>query len=1106
MNFRPQLRNTVLAVALVAMVSGTVFGQTAGKIRGTVTDQSTGAPLYGANVLIEGTSMGAASDANGVYFILNIPPGTYTVRAEMMGYGALVESDVRVLIDLTTTVDFAVRVEAVAGEVVEIVAERPVVQPDIAGTVINVSGDDIENIPVASVSAYISQQAGVEGGMVIRGSSINETAFVVDGISSRGGRDGTPTTTLALTSVDEMQVQTGGMSASVGNARGGAINVVTKDPRDRFTADVLYTLTPAHSMSFGEGVKDDDAYWWRPYNDSQVNAAGTEGGAWDIYQQSQYPAFTGWDAHIETALGDADPDNDLTQSQWLEVFDWHHRKDTEVTLPFSTLDATLGGPLFGSFRFLLSYLQNQEPYFYPQARQSWNEESIHAKLMTDLSPTMRLMLSYRQTGQTGMAHQAWSMINVPYPQRGGTPLYPWGSGGSAPTLTFSSNQGLDAAETLINQNGDHVGRSVIFGWDRYAITDYNTNVLGATLTHTLSPTSFYNLTFSQVAETFRSNPNSRRGANNKAPDDGSAPSVINQLYAEDGLEWTPWGWTSDGMSNPGSGLRLGGHWARARDTSDVTATNIAVDYTSQINSTNQINAGLWVSMYNYDMNFGSSDSVIVHVERGHQRWQREPMQAGLYVEDKLEFKGMIATLGLNFEYYNPTGDWWDYDPYNRALTAKFKDEKRDEALSSTLATAETQTDVSPKIRIAFPITINSKLYFNYGTYRQQLAAQESFKIWQAWRGEVHEIGNPSSPMPKTVSYEVGYEQSFRNAYLVRLGGYYKDNSLQPRNVYYQSIDSEVQYSISQPYNYSDVRGLELSVSKNMGDLRGYFNYTYYVSTFGNFGWGSQYENTVTQREYERTSTDHYQIKPVAEPFATANLEYVAPKNMGFLADFRITLNGGWRSGRHFTWVGPGGAVIPGVNNNIQMRDFLYVNARISKNIRVGGLGRVLVFADIQNLLNLKYMYFSPYNPHGGSFEGTVGGDDWDNYMTSLHMPASFWDEVKENEMTYLNIEGDDVPGTFRERDVDFVPIEVVATAANLPATEELPSLIQTENVLYYVHDTGDYYLWDGSSFGAASSSLVNEVKSDKAYIDMPNEWHRTFLNPRTISVGLRITF
>ena len=42
----------------------------------------------------------------------------------------------------------------------------------------------------------------------------------------------------------------------------------------------------------------------------------------------------------------------------------------------------------------------------------------------------------------------------------------------------------------------------------------------------------------------------------------------------------------------------------------------------------------------------------------------------------------------------------------------------------------------------------------------------------------------------------------------------------------------------------------------MGDLRGYLNYTYSVRTQGNFGWGSQYENDVTQAEYERTATDH----------------------------------------------------------------------------------------------------------------------------------------------------------------------------------------------------------------------------------------------------------
>ena len=458
------------------------------------------------------------------------------------------------------------------------------------------------------------------------------------------------------------------------------------------------------------------------------------------------------------------------------------------------------------------------------------------------------------------------------------------------------------------------------------------------------------------------------------------------------------------------------------------------------------------------------------------------------------------------DYYNPNTKWWDYDDYARDLTAKEKGDIGDERFSDVASSdAETQITLNPKIRIAFPITVNSKLYFNYGSYRQQLTAQESFMIWQAWRGEVHQIGDPSNPMPQTVSYEVGYEQALQDAYLLRVGGYYKDSSLQPKTVWYQSIDSEVSYNRSVPYNYSDTRGLEFSLSKNMGSVTGYFNYTYSVRTQGNFGWGSQYENDVTQAEYERTATDHYQIKPVAEPFASANLEYVAPKSMGPLADFRVTLNGGWRAGRHFTWVGPGGATIPGVNNNVQMKDFLFMNARLSKNFNVSGT-RVMVFADVQNLLNLKYMYFSPYNPHGGPFEGQTGGDDWDNYMTSLHMPSDFWDEVADTEMTYNNIVGDDRPGTFREGDVNFVPIEIVATAANLPATEDLPALIQTADVLYYVHDTGDWYHWDGSNWGTASSSFVNDVKNDKAYIDMPNEWHRTFLNPRTVSVGVRVSF
>ena len=171
-----------------------------------------------------------------------------------------------------------------------------------------------------------------------------------------------------------------------------------------------------------------------------------------------------------------------------------------------------------------------------------------------------------------------------------------------------------------------------------------------------------------MKEDFYTGPNSRRLGSNSAPGDNAAdiPDAVLQLYGSggtnaDSLAYTPWGWTSAPMSNPGSGARLGGHWARGRDNSTVSSTNFSLDYTTQLNSSNQVNAGSWVSMYDYDMDYGSSDSILVHLERGYQAWKQSPMQAGLYAEDKLEFKGMIATLGLSLDYYNPNTDWWEYD-------------------------------------------------------------------------------------------------------------------------------------------------------------------------------------------------------------------------------------------------------------------------------------------------------------------------------------------------------------------------------------------------------------------------------------------------------------
>ena len=115
---------------LLFLLSQTIFAGTTGKISGIITDE-TGEPMPGVNVMIVGTTMGAASDINGEYFILNIPPGTYSIRATMVGYKPYVVDQVKVITDFTTNINFPMPVATLLlDEEVIVVAERALVQKD----------------------------------------------------------------------------------------------------------------------------------------------------------------------------------------------------------------------------------------------------------------------------------------------------------------------------------------------------------------------------------------------------------------------------------------------------------------------------------------------------------------------------------------------------------------------------------------------------------------------------------------------------------------------------------------------------------------------------------------------------------------------------------------------------------------------------------------------------------------------------------------------------------------------------------------------------------------------------------------------------------------
>lgn len=1084
-------------LTVFVLVSGSLWGATTGKIAGRVVVSETEEPLAGVDVIVVGTDLGAATDASGNYTILNVPPGTYSVRASYIGYAQTTVEGVKVNINLTTTVDYALRLEAIAGEEVTVVAERPIVQPDISANIANVTAEDIEFIPVAGISEFINLQAGIEPGMRIRGAGTDNLEFVVDGLSMSDARNNRPFSNISYTAISEVQIQTGGFSAEHGNLRSGLINVVTKDPPpNRYTADVLLRYTPPQPLNFGGSPKDDNAYYWRPYTDSEVKLVGTADAPWDTYTRRQYPEFDGWTRVAE--------DHALTAEQLQEVFLYQHRKDLEINDPEYDIDASLGGPLIpglGRFRFLASYRQTQDPYFYPQARTVHSTRTAQIKLLGGFGASTKFTLSALQGRESGMAHEAFTTVVNEMPQEGGIPPYPW------------SRQW----DHMLGESGGHVARSTIFGTDRYAITDVTRTQFGASLTHTLSPETFYRVSLNRVSSNYDSHWNTRRNElDNEFEDNGNAVDKI-QIYDSLGvaipdsfyyLDTAPFGWTSSGTSSPGSGLRLGGHWARARDTSRTAVTTVKVDLTNQTTFFSQLKTGAELNFYNFDMNYGSDDSVIVHLVRSKQRWERNTFQFALYVQDKLEFKGMIANLGLRLDYYDPGKDWWDHENFERQFVNAALDTRDDELEK---VSTEKQLALSPRAGVSFPITVDSKLFFNYGHFRDVLVQRELFQIQTRWLGGISNLGNANHPLLKTVSYEIGYEQSILDQYLLRLSGYYNDRSNQPGAVNYVSIDYEVNYSVSRPRNYGDVRGLEITLNKTRGRwFRGFVNYTYMVEKSGNFGYSTLYENVVEMTNFLTTSKDHYQSKPVAMPFARADLEFIMPATLGPrvlgthpLGDWRMNILAGWRAGEVFTWSGGAGA-IPGLQNNVRMRDFTSVDLRFSKNFDLG-VGRTQLFVDVTNVFNLKHMYFNadqkqPFEHGAGEADVTV---DWNYYMWSLHLPEDTFADIEGQ--PYIFIPGDDRPGDYRKAGVDFVPIEVAARVDGLPT---LDFLEPDRRVLGWAEDTQTYYEYnqDTGTWEEANSSFVDQVLADKAYIDMPNETYRTFLNPRKILIGLRVWF
>jgi len=641
-------------------------------------------------------------------------------------------------------------------------------------------------------------------------------------------------------------------------------------------------------------------------------------------------------------------------------------------------------------------------YILPVSDDAYRDYNWQIKITSDVGKGMKLMISGLIGRETGTADN----------QSGTTGIFK-----STYQIPSYIDQGFSYAQ------------GATFGTDYWSLSKVDYTSIGIKFTHAINTTTFYEAKLTRFTSEYDTHPGNIRN-NNRTYE------IVPGYFVSE----APYGFEPTTPPSGVTGMNMGAGFAGARDSSFVASYNVKFDLSSQIDKYNEVKAGVEFNITDSKVNYAHYDQAF---PKGNQqtKWNRTPLRGAFYIQDKLEWEGMIAQVGLRFDYSHAGGDWYAYenDLYNVGFTGTFSDGI--DTLIQKVPTKHIFT-LSPRLAVSFPITEDSKIYFNYGHFRQLPTPENLYLLRRSeFHNNVNRIASPNNPLEKTVAYELGYEHNLFDQFLFRTAGYYKDETDQAKTVNYISGDNSVNYYVSEPNFYKDTRGFEVQLTKNRGNwIRGFINYTYMLYTYGYFGYGTYFQNRAKQRDHERESYYYYQKRPVARPYARANIDLFTPDDFGPqvfnyypMEDWRLNILTSWKTGSYETWVGGGGS-IPEAENNVQWRDNWYCDIRLAKNFDIAGVN-LEFFVDIDNVFNIKLL-----RPYGFS-----SANDKIDYFKSLHLPGN---TRAIEQFGYTNISGNDQPGDFRKPGVDFVPIITEPNRSNFANPNP--------NYLYYEGNTKQY--------------------------------------------------
>lgn len=1072
-----------LCSLIIVLLIGTMSAdaQSRSKIQGTASDAQTGGSLPGVNVVVMGTNLGAVTDLEGRYFIVNVPVGTYNVRASMIGYTPVVVKEVIVSIERVATVDFTLEsTEIKTGEVI-VVAQRNEMHREVSGTqMVATSGEIINVSGIREINAFLEKLPGmsvdVNGFMTIRGGTADQVGTLVNGLAYNNAAVGNSETSVPLSSIDQISVLSGGYNAEYGNFRSGLINITTKSGSlNGYHGTVNISGDQSHMRRFGNSMYDPKNPILTPYLDPAVSFRGTyEAWADDPYKQQQHSAFIGWDsvaatynagkplasqasplelylltswmtmtvpdyAGLEKAMA-ADPkilgiktkaqaDSMLNATRNAFLKHANHETGSDYNL-----DAGFGGPvplvgkLLGDATFYASNNTRSLNFIQP------------VTLNNDFTSTSLLTIKSTPAGNVTLTvNGLWKREIGISPIRPASGDFPDVSSGGTGRGGFMQQNNIN----YIYDNTGIVGDNYSYLYDQayFPILNQTTVMTGLTFNHLLSPTTYYEVTLSRLSI-----------SDHSPVGDNRDTTMITQIgpFNLDESPYGKWQWAGNhrvqGFTFPSydappgiTQMRFARKEGDLHDMSKTYQYAAKFDVSSQLGDHNYAKAGFEYNKIDLDHVFyelWNSNAYNTYEFNYHEK----PSQTAFYLQDQVNYEGIVANLGVRLDYYYGGGGVWPSSDSAYAYSSIFLPQDTTD-LFSYLQTGRSQIwhfwqeynethpgflqpvknffAVSPRLGLSFPVTERSKFYFNYGHFRSNPPYYSMYQFqYRYTKNGLYKMSNPNLEPPRTIQYELGVEYNVIGSVMMRVSGYYKDVTGQQGQVTYVSSDGTINYRGYLNNQYQSIQGVEVNLSKNDNSwINGWLNFNYSMRKTGNTGIQTITQVPVTDQSnlYQGNETP-----TLPSPRLNGDLIFRSPLNWGpqpaglnILGNWTLTLFGEWRSGSYFTW---NPLNDPHVSNNLQWPGFYRIDLKLNKELSIAGLSTSL-YVDVTNVFNIKvnlmgigHSYSSSTPPYAFSSSA-----DESNYLASLHLPM--YNSHDYDALRYANpglyIPGNDRVGDFR---------------------------------------------------------------------------------------------